>query len=294
MDGQVHSLPVVDRETVFSDGERLNAEYMQALGMLEINGSEISWSGSLTQHHTDSKVYASGNCAIAHFQSDATGSVRVLEESSRYTPVIDIDDVADVGFIRRDDGVFVGISKSKFGGLDIFGHDLVLRTHERYVHRDFPELRVLTLGNRAIDAGLQGGISVGPMLETEDFTSHPVNNDASLGGKPPFLDVPLARIVLYESASGMVHLRLFDGRPGSPVFPGVTPTQATESILDEDAVAWGCFLDGGQTAKLVVRMGNDLESYGNLHYLKWPKLPDDKYVWVPNTARPVASTIALR
>lgn len=294
VDGQVHSFPVVDREAVFCDGERLSAEHTLALGMLGVNGSEISWSGSLTAHDTDAKVYANGNSVIAHVQSDATGSVRVLDESSRYTPEIDLDDLTDIGFIRRDDGVFVGVSRNNAGGMDIFGHDVVVRTHERFVHSNFPELRVLTLGNRAIDAGLQGGVSVGPMLNMADYTNHPVNKDASLGGKPPFLDVPLARVALFETGNGAMHLRLFDGRPGSPVFPGVTPNQAAEAIHGEDSVVWGCFLDPGQTAKLVTRSGGDVSSYGNTHYLKWPELPDDKYVWVPKTGRPVASTIALR
>lgn len=69
---------------------------------------------------------------------------------------------------------------------------------------------------------------------------------------------------------------------------------AGEKFYWEGPVAWGCFLDPGQTAKLVVRDGNELASCGNMHYLKWPQIPNDKYVWVPNIGRPTASTIALR
>jgi hypothetical protein len=153
---------------------------------------------------------------------------------------------------------------------------------------------IRTLGDRAIDNALQGAISVGPMLDTESFTEHPVNDDKSLGSKPPFLDIPLARTVLYETGGGMVHLRLFDGRPGSPIFPGVTPDQAAQAIKEESDISWGCFLDPGQTAKLVVKGVTDVASYGNTHYLKWPQLPGDKFVWVPKTGRPVASMITLR
>jgi hypothetical protein len=293
-EGRMHGFPVLDREAVLVNDGRLSAEHVKALGVLALGDVELSWSGSLTRHETDSKVFASGNSIITHVQSDATGSVRVLDESSRYTSIIDTDDTVDIGFIRRDDGVFVGVSSSTVGKLNIFTHDVVVRTHERHAYGKLPEMRVRTLGSKAIDSTLQGAVSVGPMLDTENFTSHPVNGDKSLGGKPPFLDVPLARTVLYETGDGMIHIRLFDGRPGSPVFPGITPSQAAQSIKADGEIVWGCFLDPGQTAKLVVKGDSDLASYGNTHYLKWPKQPGDKFVWVPKAGRPVASMITLR
>ncbi len=294
VNGQLHGFPVVDREALLVSGERLSVEHLQALGVLGINNVELSWSGSLTEHETDTKIFANGNSIITHIQNDATGSLRVLEESSRYTPIIDVDDTVDVGFIRREDGIFVGVTSSNNGGLDIFNHDVVVRMHERHVHGKLPEMHVRTLGGKAIDGSLRGALSAGPMLETENFTSHPVNRDASLGGRPPFLDVALARTVLYETDDGMVHLRLFDGRPGSPVFPGVTPDQVVQFIASEENVTWGCFLDPGQTAKLVVRGNDDIASYGNTHYLKWPKQPGEKFIWVPKSGRPTASMITLR
>lgn len=292
-DSQVFTLPVVDREAVLSDGKRLSVEYVSALGVVGINGVELSWSGSLTEHETDVKVFANGNSVITHVQSDATGNVRVLDESSRYTPMIENDDTVDIGFIRRSDGVFVGVNRCSTGGLDIFCHDAVIRMHERYVHREFPQMRVRTIGNMALDGALHGGMSVGPMIDTDNFSVHSINKDKSLGSNPPFLEVPLARTVLFETEHDVVHLRLFDGRPGSSIFPGVTPKQASRAVIDEQ-VAWGCFLDPGQTAKLVVRTDEDIASYGNAHYLKWPQRPDEKYIWVPKTGRPVASMITLR
>lgn len=292
-DGQVQGFPVVDREAVLVSGERLGSEHLPALGVLAIGGSELSWSGSLTSYATDAKVFAVGNCIITHMQNDATGSIRVLEESSRYTPAATTDDTVDVGFIKREDGAFVGVTSGHEGNLDIFNHDVVVRMHERYIHGGLPEMRVRTIGERAIDSSLQGALSVGPMLSNENFAMHPINSDPSLGGRPPFLDVPLARTVLYETDEGMVHLRLFDGRPGSAVFPGVTPSQAARLIPDRENMMWGCFLDPGQTAKLVVRHGDDIASHGNTHYLKWPEYPGEKFVWVPKAGRPVASMITF-
>jgi len=292
--GRIHNFPVVDREAVVVDKERLGAQHIQALGILGINGTEVSWSGSLTQHETDVKIFANGNSVITHLQNDATGSARVLDENSRYTPHIDTEGAVDIGFIHRDDGIFVGINRSQQGGMDIFTHDVVVRAHERYAHGELPQMRLRTLGEKAVDGTFQGAISVGPMLDTENFTEHPVNSDKSLGSKPPFLDIPLARTVLYETDTGIVHIRLFDGRPGSSILPGITPDQAAGAIKEETSIAWGCFLDPGQTAKLVIKGEDDIASYGNRHYLRWPQLPGGKFIWVPKTGRPTASMIGLR
>lgn len=292
-DGQIHNFPVVDREAVVVEGKKLSAEHVQAMGVLGINGAEVSWAGSLTNHERDVTVFGNGNSIIAHVHNDETGSVRVLDESSRYTPDISVDDTIDVGFVRREDGVFIGVNSSTEGKLDIFSHDVVARMHERHVHKGLPTMRLITLGSKAIDSSLQGAVSVGPMLNADNFTAHPINKDLSLGGKPPFLDIPLARTVLYGT-DNRVHVRLFDGRPGSPVFPGVTPDQAVQLVEQDSDISWGCFLDPGQTAKVVVRDNENIESYGNTHYLRWPQEPGGKFVWVPRSGRPVASMITLR
>lgn len=293
-DGQLLSFPLADQEAVITENNRLSTAYIHALGAVSLDGLELSWSGSLTSHDTDIKLYGSGNSIITHVQHDATGSIRVLDENSRFTPLIDEDGQIDIGLIRRDDGTFIGVTSSREGGLDIFSHDAVARMHEKHAHNRLPLMTVKTLGGRALDGSMQGAISVGPMLNEQDFTNHPINSDKSLGGKPPFLDVPLARTVLYSHDNEEIHIRLFDGRPGSPVFPGITPQQAADFIKSEGEVAWGAFLDPGQTAKLGVRLAEGVISYGNTHYLKWPEQPGDKFVWVPQIGRPVASTIALQ
>lgn len=293
-DGKLRSLPVVDREAVIIKGEQLSAEYLQAVGTLALNGAEVRWAGSLTSYEAEAKVFANGNCIVTHVDNDETGSMRVLKESSRYTPTISDEESVDIGFCRREDGVFVGVASSKTGGLDIFNHDVVVRAHERHAYAGLPTMRVLTLGTKALDGSMRDAVSVGPMLDTENFTAHPINTDASLGGKPPFLDVPLARTLLYETGDDRVHIRLFDGRPGSAVFPGVAPNQTVQLLNDTSEVKWGCFLDPGQTAKLAVRDDRDIESYGNTHYLKWPKQPGEQFIWVPKTGRPVANMITVR
>lgn len=283
---------MADQEAVLSDGRALSAKQILALGSLSLNNFELSWSGSLTTHDTDVKVFSNGNAVIGHEYDESTGSVRVLDETSRYTPLMEEGEMIDVGFIARGDGSFVGRESSRNGGVDIFAHNFVLRHHECHYAED-SIVRVRTLGSAAIGAYIKGGVSVGPMLDTVDFEQHPINFDASLGAKPPFQEKPLSRPVLYETENGEVHMRLFDARPGSPTFSGATPSQVVEIIKSENEVVWGCFLDGGQTAKLVIQNNGDIMSYGNRHYLRWPANQGDKYVWVPEIGRPTASAIVL-
>ncbi|HEU4966341.1 MAG TPA: hypothetical protein VFT53_02575 [Candidatus Saccharimonadales bacterium] len=293
-EGHVRSLPVIDREAIVVDNGVLVARQVHALGALSINGAELSWSGSLTNHETDCKVYGNGNAIITQEQCKATGSIRVLDETSRYTPLLAKgSEKVDIGFIAREDGIFVAGERSTTGGVDIFAHDMVVRCHERNLANDL-EMKVHTIGSVAVSSVVQGALSVGPMLTDKNFEQHPINRDASLGSKPPLLERPLARSVLYETESGSVHIRLYDGRPGSETFTGVTPNQAAYFVQAEEKLAWGCFLDSGQTAKLCARTSTEIASLGNSHYIKWPDRAGEDYMWVPKIGRPVASLIALQ
>lgn len=245
--GYLRSLPVSDRETVMSDGSKLEVRALASLGSLGLNGYDLSWSGSLTDYDTDAKVFSNGNAKISHVPDELTGSARVLDEVSRYTPDHQRDDLIDVGFIRKDDSFFLGIEDSDRGGVDIFSHDFVLRFPSRFRHEIY-ELEVNTIGGFALRKFQGGAFSSGPRLNIADLSQHPINYDLSLGTNQPFTEIPLARSVLYKSEDGLTHLRLFDGRPASQVFADVTPTQVISQILSEGSIEWGCFLDPGQTS----------------------------------------------
>jgi hypothetical protein len=295
-EGNLRSLPVDDQEALLLHGEQLGAEVVPALGTLSLNGAELSWSGSKTTHEADCRIFGNGNSVIRHEPNEATGKIRVLDEASRFTPPIEHEGVVDIGFLAAGGGSFLAAAGSKTGQLDMFAHDIVARCPERYISKkDRDELKIQEIGGHAIDGSLSAALSVGPMLDEKDFPNHPVNHDHSLGSKPPFLDVPMARIAMYGSADGQTHLRLFDGRPGSERFPGVTPKEAVEIIASEQEIVWGCFLDPGQSAKMAVRRSpyEKPASYGNSHYLKWAAEDREKYIWVPEDGRPVASMIVL-
>ncbi len=290
--GNLRSLPVVDRESVVAERNSIEARTVLALGSLTLSGHELGWSGSLTDYDTDIKVYGNGNTVIKHQEDTYTGSIRVLDEDSRYTPPITNDDTMDVGFIGRGGNNFIGVSGSIEGNLDIFAHDFVLRCPRRYI-KGKPELEVNTIGDIALSRFEGGAFSAGPMVNNADFASHPINSDVSLGGRPPCIDNYLARTLFYKTDDGQIHIQIFDGRPGSRVFPGITPSEAVSHIMNEQSVVWGCFLDSGQTAKLCINKGQQVESYGNRHYMQWPSEGNPDFLWTPDAGRPVANVLAL-
>lgn len=290
--GNLRSLPVADRESVVAGRNSLMVRNLLALGSLSLNGHEVEWSGSLTDYDTEIKVYGNGNAIINHHEDAITGSMRVLDENSRYTPPIDEADIIDVGFVGREGNNFIGVLGSTTGGVDIFAHDFVLRCPQRYIEGN-SELEVLTIGGMALSRFDGGAFSAGPAINFADFQNHPINRDASLGSRPPFIDIPKPQTVLYKTEDDLTHIRLFDGRPGSSVFPGVTPTEVAAQLISEGSIEWGCFLDPGQTAKLCINTGTMTTSYGNRHYLKWPNERNRDFIWVPQIGRPVANVIAL-
>jgi hypothetical protein len=290
--GDLRSLPVVDRESVVVERNNIEVRTLVALGSLTLNGHDLDWSGSLTDYDTKVKVFSNGNVILRHELDAITGSARVLDERSRYTPEITDDEMVDVGFIGRGKNDFIGVGGSTTGSVDIFAHDFVIRCPRQYVEGN-SELQINTIGGIALSRFEGGAFSAGPMMNIADFTSHPINSDASLGSRSPFMENQLARTVLYKTDDDWTHIRLFDGRPGSRVFPGVTPSEAISHIMDEQTVTEGCFLDPGQTAKLCINDGQQIESYGNRHYMHWPTQNSPQFLWTPDAGRPVANVLAL-
>lgn len=290
---RVRSLPVVDREAVIASRNGLEMRSLAALGALSINDHEISWSGSFTPYETEAKIFSNGNAVIRHEARENTGQARILDESSRFTPPIFDQDYVDVGYVGRGKNEFKAVAGSTNGKLNIFSFDFVVRCPRKYLEKG-TNLQVCTIGNLALDSFRGGAFSAGPDLFTDDFTSHPINQDASLGSHPPFTDAYHAQTALYQTSDGMTHLRLFDGRPGSHDFPGITPNETVNLITLEQDLLWGCFLDPGQTAKLCITRADGIDSYGNRHYMRWPNSDNNSFAWVPESGRPIANVITVQ
>ena len=224
------------------------------------------------------------------------GSVRALDEASRLTPAMPAGDRwADVGFTATDDGGFRSGAIATEGGLDIFAHDLVMRCQTQHLDRwGVNRMDITRVGPWRAQALPDFAATAGPSLDVPDFSAHPINRDPSFGDDPPFEDNRKARMALFHGRDGRTHLRLFDGRPASSVLRGATPTEARAAIAADVGYQWGCFLDGGGTAKLWVVEDGALTSYGNRHYLRYPEHDAGEFTWVPDSGRPSSSFITFQ
>ncbi|MGW0825272.1 hypothetical protein [Streptomyces sp. NPDC002845] len=294
--GEILSVPVSDRETLVCQSGRLSLRYVQARGVLQLNGSQLNWEGTRTGRLADCYVYGNGNSEILRKRDEVTGTARVLAESSRYTTALSPQsEWVDVAF-QREVGTngYVSTAAAPEGRMDLFSADLVVRVPRSVTVMDRPNaLRILSVGPFAANGLPESALSVGPSLAIGDVPSHPTNRDLSLGDNACFSDGPLARMTVFQTKAGRVHLRLFDGRPGSGTFAGPTPSEASAAIRSTVDVDWGCFMDGGQTARICVQEGESVTSYGNRHYLRWPKNGEGDFVWTPDEGRPVGSVITL-
>lgn len=287
---------MTDREALLCRNGQLTLAHVPARGTLTLNGRELTWEGSRTGRVADCYAYGNGNAVINGLARSVTGKARVLDETSRWTPALPTSaDWADVAFHPVPGGEFVSSAISPRGGLDIFSAPLVLRCPAHLVTQHSTNtLRIDSIGPLHGERLPHAAITVGPSLGMLGLSVHPINHDHSMGDNTAFGNRRLPRMLLFTTADGHTHLRLFDGRPGSPTFTGITPDEASAAVSAEHDTTWGCFLDGGQTAKICIRDADGQHTtYGNRHYLQWPSNPDHGFLWTPDTGRPVGSLITL-
>jgi hypothetical protein len=156
--------------------------------------------------------------------------------------------------------------------------------------------KIDTLDTSSISEGFCIGPSVFYFSNNDD---HEINHDSSLGSNLPFGLNRIARHVIYKDMNNKIHTRLFDGVPGSDICKGITPKEVAK-IFEKMSVEWAYHLDGGQSAKIVTReqnisdMHKNIKSYGNKHYVQWPKKDSQPFLWDPDGGRKVPSGIKFQ
>lgn len=287
----IHSMPVSDKEAVVISEGHIVPRHVRAMGELSLDGRSYRWRGSKTDHTGAMTIFSNGNLAIDHVPGQVTSTRRVVRESSKLTPLCERN-YADVGFVKDGAREFRACGFARAGGLDITQYDFAVRMKEKQARR--ADVLTVDVVDDMVTTDIEGGFSAGPLLMECDFAAHPINSDEALGSYPSFTNRRMARLVLYITADETVHFRLFDARPGSQRFTGVTPREARRIIAQEvDGVA-GVFLDGGQTAKMYVAGSGLPMTMGNRHYVQWPQGEDEKFVWTPDSGRPIPSMIRVQ
>lgn len=288
------SLPIIDREALIIMNNTMRARVIQAQGVLHIGDRKFRWRGSRTEHSADCTIFNLSNVHV-HYVDDARfGTMRQLDSTTRYTPIITVGTPQmDLGIVEQD-GKLVVAAQDWGGSLDLFKYNFVIRCPRASSSENMIGQTVIvdTVDDLKV-ADIQGALTTGPALDAPDFNNHNVNFDLSLCDKPPFIDCRTARLVLL-STQDTYHLVLFDSRKGSETFAGVTPTEVRDSIREMyGPIVWGCFLDSGLTSKIAVRHAGTIQTFGNRHYTRWPKSSDEKFHWIPDEGRLVGSSIAL-
>lgn len=293
--GQLLSAPVVGQRALVSRGGGLSVRLVRAEGELRLNQQRLRWAGSRSGQEADCEVFGNANARIVHVPDPRTGLRRRLDEGSLETPPLDDPARVDLGAMRLGGGRFRGRFLAR-GRIPTHQFDLVLRCPARWV-RVLPEeneVEFLTVDGLSLqDPGLAGALSVGPSLHDEGLEDHPLDREPSLGSTPLLTRRRAPRLLFFRTPDGASWLRLYDGRPGSAVCPGMTLTEAAEHTRQEHGPVEGCFLDSGKTCKLALSDGGEPWSLGNRHYLRWPTRAGEGFRWAPDEGRAIPSAIQV-
>lgn len=295
--GMVLGLPIIDREALVVQAGVLEGRTIQARGSLQIGGeTPQTWRGSRTAHHAQSTIFNLGNVHVHYVDDPYLETLRQVDNTSRFTPIIKAGTpLMDLGVVQRGDQLVI-VEQDWGGSLDLFKYNFVLRCARSPKAKDMmgKSITIRTIDDLLV-RDIRSALTTGPALDAVDFSGHNVNFDLSLCDKPPFVDRRTARLVLLRTDTAY-HVVLFDSRKGSATFSGVTPSETRDIVHAMfDDIVWGCFLDSGLTAKIAVRGHADgVRTFGNRHYARLPKKPNDRIHWVPDEGRFVGSSIALR
>jgi hypothetical protein len=293
--GEICSLPVADRPFLFIKDGEIHVKEIAAHGTLTVDGVPFYWKGSKSNSEASVVLYTSASSVIKQVSSLSTGSKRVSVPVQ--TP--NSQGVVDVVIVKDSNNIFIvdkilnageGIVQENVGILQMPAHNVVKKGSIIKI----ADIDGLDLSS--ISSGFCIGLNVFYFLEHND---HEINHDLSLGDNQPLGQNRIARNVVYKDLDNKIHTRLFDGVPGSVVCSGITPKEVA-SIFEKLSVEWAYHLDGGQSAKLVTRekhgvdLGKEFKSYGNKHYVRWPKNDSHPFLWDPDGGRKVPSGIVFK
>jgi Phosphodiester glycosidase len=295
-DGSVCGLPVADRPAILNTAHGLEVGIIKAKGTLNIAGSERIWIGAKNfKGEKDFILFNSACCVIDHIKNgDSTRRVLNIEKSK--TPLG--EDLVDI-CIEQEGSRMIVKKIQHGGGSNVVSYNFILQGTESDVSgiKEGDVIEPTTLDERPI-SDIRSGLTIGPpvmhFLENDD---HEINHDTSLGSKPPFSDRRMARSIIYKDATGQIHVRVFDGAPQTNLFAGVTPREVAQILraeYGERGLEWAYHLDPGQSARLVIRDGDQYNVFGNQHYIRWPKLERHPYVWAGQHGRAVPSALVIR
>jgi len=288
-----------DRPVLWMNEEGyLNVNEINSHGQVNIGNKTHSWTGInsnlIHENEADTYLFSSDCCIVEHDYSEQTGTIRTINREKSITPIHG-DKVDLVCKINGD--YFIVAEINEGGGTFVIDGDFILQGHKSefnhvkigdQVDINYSDLDIKTINN---------AITIGPSIfDFENEKEHPINNDKSLGEKPPFVEERMARSVIYKTNAGELIFELFDGAPKTELFKGISPKEVYNFLTEENAdIEWGYFLDPGQSARLAVRHSDgSVVGYGNQHYIRWPKSSDQPFIWSGEHGRSIPSAVTIK
>ena len=296
-DGVCVGLPSADRPALIISNGQITARHVTAQGVVRIGATEFSWQGahSTTQDYGEKEMtlYNSGCSRIEHVSGGIAGTQRVVNHPQSHTPFS--EERSDIIVISDSDNKRLKVVDIREGG-----RSSVLKGAMIF-QCPTAQADAVELGASVVPLELDGmpcsdissAISIGPsVLHFLDHTDHEVNHDASLGSRPPFAPVRMARSIVYKLNNGTIVIKVFDGAPKTAHFKGISPQEVAH--LMPSYVEWAYHLDPGQSARLAISDGDHIHSYGNSHYVRWPKHPSGTLLWAGTHGRSVPSALIFK
>ncbi len=285
-DGRLINLPVLDRSAIIilKDGS-VNIKFLRAFGEVLINGNKHKWVGSKTGGVFDDvvTVYNSSNIEIPIVDDPVMGPSRMVKET-----FIEPEEKKRLAVCKSQGGRFVveGIFDTK---VSINDKDMVIAVPESIKIKEGDLIEFLTVDNLSLK-DVQTAVSAGPMiLSSFDQTLIQAEKEFSVPdmanpNNPHEEAKKLARGCLVKLKDGRLCSILIDGIPqAGPIYPGATLKEFLDFINErypgfESAIA----TDPSSSVKAVFQSGENIEVFGNLHYLAHKKDVSGNLTFWPN------------
>lgn len=300
-DGVLVSLPTATKPALLIVDGRPVVRDVAARGTLTVGGRPFDWIGSkLVDPHRPPppgrlEVRGAANCRVVYRPDGRTGFQRFVDPAENRTPRS--PDRVDLVVVRSGTRHVVTHIRPG-GGSDLFAASWVLTARTAGPGASLPPGVAVgaPVDIRTVDdldcARVSSGWSVGPNAGAA-AAGRPAAYDESLGTSP-FGDGTRYPRTLIGIHDGRLLLRVLDGAPLAPGFRGVSCPEVVD-LLRADGVPASAVhhLDGGQSSKIALRERDAVRLFGSMHYLRWPRLPQEPFRWQGSAGRRLRSAVVI-
>ena len=282
-DSKLCGLPVTDDPILYIRNGEFFATKTKARGICQIGEQKISWLGAksnVKKESTDVAILYNSRCFSINGVRDSKTNliVGIPDERTKATPKNDSKIDLVVSKNNADDLVITAINPG--GGTHLYDGLFIFQTDKLQVKKIKVNDSVKPMTVDTIDlANITSGMTIGRSVDDPCFY------------EPKRINRRDARAVIAKDKDGIMHFFVFDGSKYIPGFNGISAKDITPFFYP--AYEWAFFLDGGASARIIVRQTNGLLRH-LANRFAYRKLQDGQILWNWKRARKIYSSIALR